>query len=300
MSIKVAVVQAPPVFFDIQKTIDKLEAYVLESARQGCQLILFPESFIPGYPRKFTFGAKVGLRTDPGRDLYLRYWQNSLQLPSPELSRIEQIARDNDVFLAIGVTERDALHGSLYCTLIYVSPTEGYLGKHQKIKPTGVERLIWGEGSGKDSLRVFDTYLGRIGGLICWENYMPLARMSIYQQFPQIYLAPTADARPTWSATLQHIACEGRCYVLGCNQFFQRSDYPEEYQQFLDKDEIIVSRGGSAIVSPQGEFLAGPLWDKEGILMAELNLDNVMKSKLDFDVVGHYTRPDLFDLNTTT
>ena len=298
MHVKVAVIQATPVFFDIQKTIDKLERLVMESARQGCQFILFPESFIPGYPRKFTFGAAVGLRTDAGRELYKTYWQNSLRLPSPELGRIEQIARDNGVFLAVGVTERDALNGSLYCTLIYVSPTQGYLGKHQKIKPTGVERLIWAEGTGKDSLRVFDTELGRIGGLICWENYMPLARMSIYQQAPQLYVAPTADARPTWPATLQHIACEGRCYVLGSNQFFRRSDYPEAYQAFLDDDDAVLSRGGSAIVSPQGTFIAGPLWDEEGILMAELDLDEVLKSKLDFDVIGHYTRPDLFSFGT--
>lgn len=294
MVIKVAVVQASPVFFDIQKTIDKLEQLVIESVQQGCQFILFPESFIPGYPRKFSFGAVVGQRTDAGRELYKTYWQNSLQLPSPELSRIEQIARDNSVFLAVGVTERDARHGSLYCTLLYVSPTLGYLGKHQKIKPTGVERLIWAEGSGADSLRVFNTELGRIGGLICWENYMPLARMSIYQQAPQLYLAPTADARPTWPATLQHIACEGRCFVLGSNQFFQRSDYPDAYQALLSDDEVILSRGGSAILSPQGAFVAGPLWDKEGILTAELDLDDVLKSKLDFDVNGHYTRPDLF------
>lgn len=295
MHVNVAVIQAAPVFFDIQKTLDKLEAFVVESARKGCQFILFPESFIPGYPRKFTFGASVGLRTDAGRELYKTYWQNSLQLPSSELERIEQIARDNAVFLAIGVTERDALNGSLYCTLIYVSPTQGYLGKHQKIKPTGVERLIWAEGTGRDSFRVFATELGRMGGLICWENYMPLARMSIYQQAPQLYLAPTADARLTWPATLQHIACEARCYVLGSNQFFQRSDYPEAYQDFLEEADTILCRGGSAIVSPQGEFIAGPLWDQEGILTATLDLDEVLKSKLDFDVIGHYTRPDLFD-----
>lgn len=295
MHVKVAVVQATPIFFDIRKTLDKLESLVIESAKKGCQFILFPESFIPGYPRKFTFGASVGSRTDAGRELYKTYWQNSLQLPSSELSRIEQIARDNNVYLAIGVTEREALNGSLYCTLIYVSPTQGYLGKHQKIKPTGVERLIWAEGTGKDSLRVFDTNIGRIGGLICWENYMPLARLSIYQQAPQLYVAPTADARPTWPATLQHIACEGRCYVLGANQFFQRADYPEAYQDFLNDDETVLCRGGSAIVSPQGEFIAGPLWDQEGILTAELDLDEALKNKLDFDVTGHYTRPDLFD-----
>ncbi|GAB4018038.1 carbon-nitrogen hydrolase family protein [Spirosoma koreense] len=295
MHVKVAVVQATPVFFDLPKTLDKLEGLVRESARKGCQFVLFPESFVPGYPRKFTFGASIGLRTDAGRELYKTYWQNSLQLPSPELGRIEQIAHENGVYLAVGITERDALNGSLYCTLIYVSPTEGYLGKHQKIKPTGVERLIWAEGTGNDSLRVFDTEIGRIGGLICWENYMPLARMSVYQQAPHLYLAPTADARPTWPATLQHIACEGRCYVLGSNQFFQRSDYPEAYQAFLDEEDTVLCRGGSAIVSPQGEFIAGPLWDQEGILIADLDLDEVLKNKLDFDVIGHYSRPDLFD-----
>ena len=294
MTTKVAVVQATPVFFNIHATIDKLERLVAECARKGCQFVLFPESFIPGYPRKFTFGASVGLRTDAGRELYKTYWQNSLQVPSPELTRLEQIARENNVYLAIGVTERDALNGSLYCTLVYVSPTNGYLGKHQKIKPTGVERLIWAEGTGADSLRVFDTEIGRIGGLICWENYMPLARMSLYQQAPQLYLAPTADARPTWPATLQHIACEGRCFVLSSNQFFTRNDYPPAYQDFLDEDDLILSRGGSAIVSPQGEFMAGPLWDEEGILTADLDLDEVLKSKLDFDVIGHYARPDLF------
>ncbi|GAB3014162.1 carbon-nitrogen hydrolase family protein [Spirosoma pulveris] len=293
MKVKVGVIQAAPVFFDIGKTIDKLESLVIDGARQGCQFLLFPESFIPGYPRKFTFGAAIGLRTDAGRELYKTYWQNSLQLPSPELKRLAQIARDNGVYLAIGVTERDSLNGSLYCTLVYISPTEGYLGKHQKIKPTGVERLVWAEGTGENSMNVFATEIGRMGGLICWENYMPLARMQIYQQAPQLYLAPTADARPTWPATLQHIACEGRCFVLGCNQFFTRSDYPEEYQTFLTDEDILLSRGGSAIVSPQGGFIAGPLWDKEGILTADLDLDEVLKSKLDFDVIGHYTRPDL-------
>ncbi|AUD02875.1 carbon-nitrogen hydrolase family protein [Spirosoma pollinicola] len=300
MQVKVGVVQATPVFFDSAKTIDKLEALAIDGASKGCQFLLFPESFIPGYPRKFTFGASIGLRTNAGRELYKTYWQNSLQLPSPELARLEHIARDNNVYLAIGITERDTLSGSLYCTLIYISPIDGYLGKHQKIKPTGVERLVWADGTGKHSLGVFDTAIGRLGGLICWENYMPLARMRIYQQAPQIYLAPTADARASWPSTLQHIACEGRCFVLGCNQFFTRSDYPEAYQEFLTDDDTILCRGGSAIVSPQGEFMAGPLWDEEGILMAELDLDEVLKSKLDFDVIGHYSRPDLFDFKTST
>ena len=236
MQVKVGVVQATPVFFDITRTIDKLENLVVDGAIQGCQFLLFPESFIPGYPRKFTFGASIGLRTDAGRELYKTYWQNSLQLPSPELSRLELIARDNGVYLAIGITERHSLNGSLYCSLVYISPTEDYLGKHQKSKPTGIERLVWAEGTGRDSLKTFDTTVGRIGGLICWENYMPLARMRIYQQAPQLYLAPTADARPSWPSTLQHIACEGRCFVLGCNQYFTRNDYSEDYQPMLTDD----------------------------------------------------------------
>jgi nitrilase len=204
------------------------------------------------------------------------------------------MAKANGVYLVTGVTERDPVNGSLYCTVLYLSPTEGYLGKHRKIKPTGVERLIWAEGHGADILTTVHTELGRLGGLICWENYMPLARMAIYQQGVQVYIAPTADARETWPATMQHIALEGRCFVLGCNQFFRRDDYPGEFRALVEEDEAVICRGGSVIVSPQGKFVAGPLWDETGILTAELDLDEVIASKLDFDVIGHYTRPDLF------
>ncbi len=294
MKIKVGVVQETPVFFDLEATLHKMEGLVREAAGRGCRLVVFPESFIPGYPRRFTFGATVGARSDEGRQLYRRYWENSITVPGPALAQLERMAREHGVFLVTGVTERDAVNGSLYCTMLYLSPTHGYLGKHRKIKPTGVERLVWAEGHGPDVLTTVPTELGRLGGLICWENYMPLARMAIYQQGVQIYIAPTADARDTWPATMQHIACEGRLFVLGCNQFFRRDDYPAEFRSLVAEDEAVICRGGSVIVSPQGKFVAGPLWDEAGVLVAELDLDEVIASKLDFDVIGHYTRPDLF------
>jgi nitrilase len=171
------------------------------------------------------------------------------------------------------------------------------LGKHQKLKPTAAERLIWGEGDGS-TLTVIETEIGKMGGLICWENYMPLARMAMYNKGVELYLAPTADARDTWQSTLRHIACEGRCFVLGCNQYMTKVMYPpdlKELKELNDQPEVMC-RGGSAIISPLGEVLAGPLFDREGILFANLDLDEIARSKFDFDVVGHYARPDVFQL----
>lgn len=296
MNIKVAVVQATPIFFDITKTIDKVEKIVQNYARKGCNLILFPESFIPGYPRGFDFGSKIGNRTDEGRILYKKYWDNSLETGSEEFKRLEKISKENNIYLVTGATERDATNGSLYCSLFYFSPVNGFLGRHQKLKPTGVERLIWAEGDGS-SLLSFDTKIGKIGGLICWENYMPLARMSVYKAGVQIYLAPTADARKTWTSTMQHIACEGRCFVLGCNQYFNKSDYSDEYQEMVKNEPDQLSEGGSIIVSPNGDIIEGPLFGEEGVLVADLNLDDVTKFKLDFDVIGHYSRNDVFKLD---
>jgi len=293
MKIKAAVVQATPVFFDIEKTIDKIEQLVQENAAKGCQLILFPESFIPGYPRGFSFGSNVGKRTDEGRELYKTYLENSLEIDSDHFKRLIDISKKNKVYLVIGATEREHKNSSLYCSMFYFSPTKGFLGRHQKIKPTGVERLIWGEGDGS-SLVTFETKIGKMGGLICWENYMPEARMSMYKKGVDIYLAPTADARKSWTDSMKHIALEGRCFVLGCNQFFTKNDYPQKYRDLVKDEPEILSAGGSLIVAPSGEIIAGPLFGKEGVLIAELDLDEVSKYKLDFDVNGHYTRNDIF------
>ena len=207
---------------------------------------------------------------------------------------LTSIAKKSKVYLVVGVTERQSKNGSLYCSMLYISPKKGLLGVHRKIKPTGTERLIWAESDGKD-LVSFDTKVGKLGGLICWENYMPLARMSMYQKGVQIYLAPTADGRESWISTMQHIAMEGRCYVLGSNQYFSKSMYPKKYKSLIDTAEDNICRGGSVIVGPNGQIIKGPIWDKAGALTATLDLDTLINHKMDFDAAGHYNRPDVFD-----
>ena len=295
--VNVAVVQAAPVLFDRAATVAKTIELTAEAAAQGAQLVLFPEAFIPAYPRGLSFGTVVGSRSPAGRALWQRYWANSVDVPGPVTAALGQAARENQVYLTLGVIERDG--GTLYCTLLYFGPDGSLLGKHRKLKPTGSERLIWGEGDA-DTLIALNTNIGVIGGLICWENYMPLARMALYQQGVQIYLAPTADARNTWQATLQHIACEGRCFVLGCNQYVTGSMYPPDLRDELAEQPEVMSRGGSVIISPLGEVLAGPLFGQEGVLTAELDLGEVIRGKYDFDVVGHYHRPDVFHFEVKT
>lgn len=296
MKIKVCLIQDSPVFFDKEKTIEKVEHLSRKYAKEGCELIVFPESFIPGYPRGFSFGAKIGSRTNEGRNLYSEYHKNSLDLESRDLKRLEELAKTENIYLVIGITEKQNTSGSLYCSMLYISPTDGLLGVHRKIKPTGTERVIWSEDDGK-SLVTFQTKIGKLGGLICWENYMPLARMSMYKKGVEIYIAPTADSREEWTATMQHIALEGRCFVLGCNQFFTKSMYPGKYQHLVQDEPENMCRGGSVIFSPLGKIIAGPLFDKAGALVAEIDLEEINFSKLDFDVIGHYSRDDIFQLN---
>ncbi len=294
--IEVAVVQAAPILFDRDATVEKARSLIKEAAQTGTQFILFPEAFIPAYPRGLSFGTVVGSRSPEGRLTWQRYWENAVEVPGPTTHILGNAAKEAGVYLAIGIIERDN-RGTLYCTQLYFGPDGTLLGKHRKLKPTAAERLIWGEGDGS-TLTVFDTAFGKIGGLICWENYMPLARMALYEKGVEIYLAPTADSRDTWQATLRHIACEGRCFVLGCNQFVKKDMYPSDLVgvEELANQPDIMCRGGSTIISPLGEVIAGPLWDKEGILYAKLDMAEIVRSKLDFDVVGHYARPDVFQL----
>jgi len=297
--LKVAVVQAAPVLFDKDASVEKACRLLAEATESGAGLVLFPEAFIPAYPRGLTFGTVVGNRTPSGRRVWQRYWDNSVAVPGPETEKLGAAAAEAGAYLALGVIERDSdtSGGTLFCTLLYFGPDGRLLGKHRKLKPTGAERLVWGEGDGS-TLTVIDTPYGIVGGLICWENYMPLARMAMYAKGVHIYLAPTADQRDTWQATLRHIACEGRCFVLGCNQFVTKEMYPSDLKELaeIQSQPDIMCRGGSAVVSPMGKVLAGPLHDKEGILVAELDMAEVSRSKFDFDVVGHYARPDVFQL----
>jgi nitrilase len=298
--VKAAVVQAAPILFDREATVEKALRLVSEAAENGSQLILFPEAFIPAYPRGLSFGTVVGGRKPEGRLTWERYWANSVDVPGPTTERLGEAARQAGVYLAIGVIERDSQYsrGTLYCTLLYFGPDGRLLGKHRKIMPTAAERLIWGAGDGS-TLTTIKTEIGTIGGLICWENYMPLARTFMYSKGVEIYLAPTADARDRWNSTLRHISLEGRCFVLGCNQYVTKSMYPADLEGIEDLEEHpeVICRGGSVIISPLGEVLAGPLYDREGILYADLDLAQVVRSRFDFDAVGHYSRPDIFQLH---
>lgn len=293
--VKVGVVQATPALFDIEKTVQIVIDWIEKGSKDGCELLLFPESFIPCYPRGLDFDSVVGRRTEKSRNQWLDYWENSIETSSPHIQKISNAIRKVGIFVALGVTERESVGGSLHCTLLYFDKDGNLIGKHRKLKPTGLERYIWSESDGS-TLVSFDTEVGKIGGLICWENYMPLARMSMYQRGVEIYLAPTADSRESWPSTMLHIALEGRCFVLACNQFVRKMDYPERHQADLADEPDIMSSGGSIIISPLGEVLAGPLWNEEGLLTAELDFSVLAKSKLDFDVVGHYSRNDVFKL----
>ncbi len=293
-SVRAAVVQAAPVAFDVERTLEKVHRFLGEAAATGARLVVFPEAFLTCYPRGITFGATIGERTREGRELFRRHWASSVDVPGPVTDRLGEMARKHSVHLVIGVIERAG--GTLYCTVLFFDPAGTLMGKHRKVMPTAAERLVWGYGDGS-TLPVFETEIGRLGAVICWENYMPLLRMAMYQKGIQLYCAPTADARDTWIASMRHIACEGRCFVLSANQFARRRDYPEDYPiDGVEDPDAVLCRGGSLIVSPLGEILAGPAFDGEAVLVADLDLGEIVRGKYDFDVVGHYARPDIFRL----
>lgn len=292
---KVAVAQAAPVAFNRERTLEKVHSLTGEAAGKGAQLVLFPEAFVSAYPRGLDFGAVVGSRSEEGREDFRRYWESSVDVPGPAVDELGRAAQSNGVYLVVGVVERD--RGTLYCSVLFFAPDGSYLGKHRKIMPTGSERLVWGFGDGS-TMPVFDTPLGKLGAVVCWENYLPLMRAAMYSKGIEIYCAPTADARDSWIASMRHIAVEGRCFVLSCNQFNRRRDFPTDYHSaFGENPDSIVTRGGSCIVDPFGNFLAGPNTEGEAILIAEIDRAQIVRGKFDLDVVGHYARPDIFQLH---
>ncbi len=297
--VRVAAVQASACPFDTNRAVEMVCSMTAEAAKEGSRLILFPEAYVGGYPWGLAFGTAVGGRSEVGRRVFGRYWESAIDVPGPEVERMCQVAGDFGVWLCVGVIERDSTYstGTLFCTLLYFGPNGELLGKHRKLKPTAAERLIWGEGDGS-TLTTVETDFGRVGGLICWENYMPLARMTMYGKGVKIYLAPTADSRDRWQSTLQHIALEGRCFVLGCNQYVTRDMYPKDLAiaDELDVWPETLSAGGTAIYGPLGEVLGEPLWNQAGIVYADLDMRSIHRSRFDFDVTGHYARPDVFRL----
>jgi nitrilase len=295
---RAAVVQAGSICFDTQASLKKLASFASDAAGQGAELAVFPEAFVGGYPKGIDFGARVGSRTSEGRDWFRRYFDAAIALPGPELEQICAAARKLNLALVAGVIERDG--GTLYCTVVFIGRDGQYLGKHRKLMPTAMERLIWGMGDGS-TLPVIEIAGAKVGAAICWENYMPLLRMHLYGQGVQVWCAPTVDDRPQWQNSMRHIAYEGRCFVLSACQFSRRGDYPADYAPIQGNDPpTVMINGGSMIVSPFGEVLAGPMTDGEGVLVADLDLGVIARGKFDLDVAGHYARPDVFSLEIDT
>jgi nitrilase len=277
----VSVVQAGTVLFDTTQTLEKLAQFAAQARAAGAELAVFPEAFVGGYPKGMQFGISLGRRTEDGRAQFQRYFESAISIPGPETQYIANVARENQLHLVCGVIERDG--GTLYCTALFFDAEGRMLGKHRKVMPTALERALWGCGDGS-TLNVFDTSLGKLGAVICWENYMPLLRTAMYAQGIELYCAPTVDDRDTWIPSMQHIACEGRCFVLSACQYLGSDQSAGEP----------LIRGGSCIVSPFGKILAGPAYGSEQILTAEIDLSEIVRGKFDLDVVGHYSRPDIF------
>ncbi len=289
-----AVVQAASVAADTPATVEKTIRLIHECAERGAALAVFPEAFIGGYPKGADFGISIGRRTFEGREEFRAYYEHAIEVPGEETRAIAQACREAGTFATIGVIERDG--GTLYCTVLFFGPGGDLLGKHRKLMPTAAERLCWGFGDGS-TLTAVPTPWGNMGAVICWENYMPLLRTAMYNKQLAIYCAPTADDRDTWVPTMQHVALEGRCFVLSACQYLKRGEFPDVFQNRItdDADEVLM-RGGSVIVDPYGKILAGPDFSGECILVAELDTNDLARSKIDFDVVGHYARPDVFQL----
>lgn len=293
-TVRVAVVQAAPVLGDAGRTVARLAELTAEAAGRGARLVVFPEAFVGGYPKGHDFGVVVGMRSPAGRDEFRRYFEGAVAVPGPEVEAIARAARGHGVHLVVGVIEREG--GTLYCTALMFGPDGALLGRHRKLTPTAMERVVWGSGDGS-TLTVAATELGRLGAVICWENYMPLLRTAMYAKGVELYCAITVDDRETWQATVRHVALEGRCFVLSACQFLARADLPSGYPtgRFAADQDVLI-RGGSCIVGPLGDLLAGPVFGEACILTADLDRADLARGKFDFDAVGHYARPDVFRL----
>jgi nitrilase len=290
--VRVACAQVEPVVFDRARTLDKVATVTAEAAAQGARLVLFPETFVPVYPSSRWVRELVG--GGNGKPVFARLARESVEIPGPDSDRLAAIAREHRIQLALGVNERAG--GTLYNSLLVYTPDGGLALHHRKLVPTNHERLVWGFGDG-NGLAAIQTDIGRVGGLICWENHMPLARAALYESGVEVYLAPTADDTEKWLESIRHIARESRAFVLSCCVFQRASSYPDDVP--LGDGGELIGRGGSAIVGPDGEYLAGPLWDEEGIIYADLDPDRLFEERQRFDAAGHYSRPDVLRLQVT-
>lgn len=298
MKLIAAVAQTASVLLDTPATVERALALMADAASDGVQLLVFPEAYIGGYPKGADFHIYIGARTPAGRAEYKHYLDAAVRMDGPEIAALAQAASQHRMYVVVGIIERDG--GTLYCTAVYLGP-EGVLGKHRKLMPTALERLVWGYGDGS-TLRAVDTPWGKLGAVICWENYMPALRMAMYQQRVALYCAPTADDRDSWAATMTHIALEGRCFVLSACQHLRAEQFPgQRLRNAIDAPANgVLMRGGGMIVDPLGRVLAGPLYNEDGLLKAELDMGCIGAAQMDFDPVGHYARPDIFSLHVNT
>jgi nitrilase len=293
--VRVAAVQAGSIAFDTPATMDKLESLVAGVASHQAELAVFPEAFVGGYPKGHAFGAVVGSRTDEGRDWYRRYYDSAIDLPGREADRIGELAAQHEMTLVVGVVERAG--GTLYCSVLFYGSDGAFLGKHRKLMPTAAERLVWGYGDGS-TMPVVASAGARLGTAICWENYMPLYRATLYSKGVDIWCAPTVDDRERWEVTMRHIALEGRCFVISANQYAVRGDYPADYDTgYGDDPETVLIGGGSCVVDPHGEFVVAPNRSGETTIAVDIDLGEIARGNYDLDVVGHYARPDVFQLH---
>jgi nitrilase len=293
---KIALVQAEPIMFDKAASLKKALQYIYEAAGNKAELIVFPELFIPGYPVGMNFGFSVGKRSEDGRKDWKRYYNASLIAGETEFQQLAKAAVETETYISLGFSERDAVNGTLYNSNVIFEPNGSYK-VHRKLKPTGSERVIWGDAN-KDYFPVTETPWGPIGSMICWESYMPLARVVLYQKGITIYISPNTNDNPEWQATIQHIAIEGKCFFVNADMIIRRGSYPTDLNEYnaVSKLPEIVCRGGSCIIDPYGHYLTEPVWDEETVIYAELNMNLPIACKMEHDAVGHYSRPDVLEL----
>lgn len=293
---KLALVQAEPILFDKQACLDKTVTLIKEAAQQKAEMIVFPELFIPGYPIGMNFGFSMGKRTEAGRQDWMRYYNASLLAGGEEFQLLADLVKELGVYVSLGFSERDGVSGTLYNSNVIFEP-DGSYKVHRKLKPTGSERVVWGDAN-QDYFPITETPWGPVGSLICWESYMPLARVALYQKGITIYISPNTNDNPEWQATIQHIAIEGKCYFINADMLVRKSSYPTDLneKEAVDRLPEMVCRGGSCIIDPYGHYLTEPVWDKETIIYADLDMTLPAACKMEHDAVGHYARPDVLQL----
>lgn len=293
---RIALVQAEPIMFDKDACLEKALKNIKEAAVEKPDLIVFPELFIPGYPIGMNFGFSMGKRSEPGRTDWKRYYDASILADGPELQTLADSAKVGGFYVSIGFSERDATSGTLYNSNAIITP-DGEIGIHRKLKPTGSERFVWGDAN-RDFFPVTDTPWGPIGSLICWESYMPLARVALYQKGVTIYISPNTNDNPEWQATIQHIAIEGKCFFINSDMIVRRTSYPNDLQTKKDIEDLpdMVCSGGSCIIDPYGHYVTQPVWNKETIIYADLDMQLAAACRMEHDAIGHYARPDVLEL----